>query len=304
MGKKNLMITLLIFLLLLLTSCSQGNNPKTSGDPQPEPATENPNEKPAEKPDAKPDTKPDDTEKPDTNPGVKPAEQPDHNNNNSSPNNPSPSSNPYEITKTNYTENNIKINYPQLKKSSDQQKEKTINELIKKEAIKVLNYYLPEVQDLTLEINYEIKSKSPSLLSIQYTGVGYMNSAAHPNNHYYTTNIDIETGTILQLKDMVNIDENFVGNLKQNAKSMKPEHQGILNSIHPSDLLNMLTNADSLDNIGTENQSDTFSYFTSDSLGISIPVSHAEGDHAEFEITYQAIAQNIHSLLLLSLLQR
>ncbi|MBT2723952.1 PdaC/SigV domain-containing protein [Bacillus sp. ISL-46] len=297
MGKKNLNITLLIFLLLLLTSCSQGNNSKTNGDPQPEPSTENPNEKPTDKPDAKPGS----AEKPDTNPGVKPAEKPD---NNSSPNNPGPSSNPYEITKTNYTENNIKINYPQLTKSSDQQKEKTINQLLKKEAIKVLNYYLPEVQDLTLEINYEIKSKSPSLLSIQYTGVGYMNGAAHPNNHYYTTNIDIETGTILQLKDMINIDENFVGNLKQNAKSMKPEHQGILNSIHPSDLLNMLTNADSLDNIGTENQSDTFSYFTSDSLGISIPVSHAEGDHAEFEITYQAIAQNIHSLLLLSLLQQ
>ncbi|MFL6558318.1 MAG: hypothetical protein ACJ8MO_19655, partial [Bacillus sp. (in: firmicutes)] len=143
MGKKNLMITLLIFLLLLLTSCSQGNNPKTSVDPQPEPATENPNEKPAEKPEPKPDA----AEKPDTNPGVKPAEQPDNNNNNSSPNNPSPSSNPYEITKTTYTENNIKINYPQLTKSSDQQKEKTINQLIKKEAIKVLNYYLPDLQD-------------------------------------------------------------------------------------------------------------------------------------------------------------
>jgi hypothetical protein len=282
---------------LLLTSCSQGNNPKTSGDPQPDPAAGNPNGQPADKP----TDKPEDAEKPDTNPGVKPAEQPD---NNSSPNNPSPSSNPYEITKTNYTENNIKINYPQLTKSSDHQKEKTINQLIKKEAIKVLNYYLPDLQDLTLEINYGIKSKSPSLLSIQYTGVGYMNGAAHPNNHYYTTNIDIETGTILKLKDMINIDKKFVDNLKQNAKSMKPEHQGILSSIHPSDLLNMLTNADSLDNIGTENQSDTFSYFTSDSLGISIPVSHAEGDHAEFEITYQAIAQNIHSLLLLSLLQQ
>lgn len=301
MGKKNLIIMLLIFLLLVLTSCSQGNNSKTNGDPQPEPATENPNEQPADKPTDKPDAKPDDAEKPDTKPGVKPAEQPD---NNSSPNNPSPTSNPYEITKATYTKNNIKINYPQLTKSSDQHKEKTINRLVKNEAIKVLNYYLPEVQDLTLEINYEIKSKSPSLLSIQYTGVGYMNGAAHPNNHYYTTNIDIETGTILKLKDMINIDENFVGNLKQNAKSMKPEHQGNLNSIHPSDLLNMLTKADSLDNIGTENHSDTFSYITSDSLGISIPVSHAEGDHAEFEITYQAIAQNIHSLLLLSLLQQ
>lgn len=50
---------------------------------------------------------------------------------------------------------------------------------------------------------------------------------------------------------------------------------------------------DSLDNIGTEKQSDVFSYLTADSLGISIGVSHALGDHAEFEIRYEEIKDNI-----------
>jgi len=46
----------------------------------------------------------------------------------------------------------------------------------------------------------------------------------------------------------------------------------------------MFNNADSLDNIGTVNQSDIFSYITEDTLGISVSVSYAEGDHIEFEI--------------------
>lgn len=301
MKKKKIRMMLIILFLLLLTSCGKGENITTNGDPQPEPAAEPPDTTPDENPTQQPDAKPNDEDpgkNPDTTPGVKPAEPPDNNNNQGS------ISDPYEITKANYTENDIKITYPQITKSNDQQKEGIINALIKHETMKVLNYYLPEIQDLTLEINYEIKSKSASLLSIQYTGVGYMNGAARPNNHFYTTTIDFEMGNRLKLTDMVNIDENFIENLKHNAKPIKPEHQGILNSIPTSDLLNMLTNADSLDNIGTENQSDTFSYFTSDSLGINIPVSHAEGDHAEFEISYQAIAQNINSLLLLSLLQQ
>jgi hypothetical protein len=290
---------LVILFLLLLTSCNQGKNISTKGDPKPkpEPATETPDKQSDDNPTKPPVNKPN-TENPDTPPGVKPAEKPDNNNK------PSLTNNPYEMTKANYTENDIKINYPQISKSSDQQKQEIINALVKNESLKVLNYYLPEVQGLTLEINYEITSQSTSLLSIQYTGVGYMNGAATPNNHYYTTNIDFETGNILRLKDMINIDENFIENLKKNAISIKPEHNGLLNSIPTSELRNMLTNADSLNNIGTENQADTFSYFTSDSLGISIPVSHAEGDHAEFEITFQTIAQNIKSLLLLSLLQQ
>lgn len=301
MKKKNIRMILVILFLLLLTSCSQGENITTNKDPQPEPAAETPDTNPDQNPTQQPDAKPNDEEpdkNPDTTPGVKPAEPPDNNNNLGS------TSDPYEITKANYTDHDIKINYPQITKSSDQQKEGIINALIKHETLKVLNYYLPEIQDLTLEINFEIKSKSASLLSIQYTGVGYMNGASRPNNHFYTTTIDFEMGNSLRLTDMVNIDKNFVETLKKNANPVKPEHQGILNSIATNELLNMLTNADSLDNIGTENQSDTFSYFTSDSLGISIPVSHAEGDHAEFEISYQTIAQNINSLLLLSLLQQ
>jgi hypothetical protein len=45
--------------------------------------------------------------------------------------------------------------------------------------------------------------------------------------------------------------------------------------------------------MGEENSSNSFSYFTNDSLGISIGVIHVLGDHAEFEIKYEDIKDNM-----------
>lgn len=45
--------------------------------------------------------------------------------------------------------------------------------------------------------------------------------------------------------------------------------------------------------MGVDNTSFLFSYFTNDSLGISIGVIHALGDHAEFEIKYEELKEVI-----------
>ena len=59
------------------------------------------------------------------------------------------------------------------------------------------------------------------------------------------------------------------------------------------DLIKSFNNADSLAIVGTANQYDTFSYFTKDSLGISVSVSPFAGGHAEFEMKYQDIQDNL-----------
>lgn len=194
-----------------------------------------------------------------------------------------------EITKESYTDNDIKINYPQIKNLSDSNKQKIVNKIIKNEALKGLNYYSGTNSGLTMEINYDIKLKSANLLSIQYSGIGSVKRVAHPNNLFYTTNIDINKGCRLRLKDIVTIDEHFVEAFKKDKKALNPEHSSLLDSFSDEDLIKDFRRADSLDNIGTENQSDTFSYLTKDSLGISISVGHAAGDHAEFEIKYRDI---------------
>ncbi|WP_081756810.1 DUF4163 domain-containing protein [Gorillibacterium massiliense] len=204
----------------------------------------------------------------------------------------------FTIEKSNVTKNddklNYTINYPQISGLSDTDKQKMINSTLKNEALKVLNYYESPYGSVELNLDYEIVLKNPSLLSVQYRGLGSVSNAAHPNSLFFTTNLNIKTGEKLRLKDIVNLDEGFAYKfLHGEFKALFSEHNEALGNLTNGDILKDFTEADSLDNLGTENQSDVFSYFTSDSLGISISVGHAMGDHAEFEIKYEDIKDNI-----------
>jgi len=210
----------------------------------------------------------------------------------------------YQISKNVYTNKNITINYPQITNLGDANKQKSINEIIKSEALKVLDYYKGITDVVTLNINYDIKLKSENLLSLQYSGIGYAKSAAHPNNLLYTTNINLNKGTRLKLTDIVKVDQNLVNKFRTGTyksqqadpdKSLQTAAKESVQQLTTADLIKNFNNADSLDSIGTVNQSDTFSYFTKDSLGVSVPISPAAGDHSEFEIKYQDIQNNINS---------
>jgi len=215
----------------------------------------------------------------------------------------SSSTDTYQLSKNVYTNKNITVNYPQIINLGDTNKQKSINEIIKSEALKVLNYHNDNTDDLTLNINYEIKWKSGNLLSLQYSGVGYSKGVAHPNNLLYTTNINLDKVAKLKLTDIVKVDQTLVNKFKNGTyksqqtpdQSLKAAAEESVQLLTTDTLIKNFNNADSLDNIGTENQSDTFSYFTKDSLGISVGISHAAGDHAEFEIKYQDIQNNINT---------
>ena len=207
-----------------------------------------------------------------------------------------------QLTKTVYTDKKITINYPQIINYGDNDKQKSINKIIKSDALKVLDYYKDYTDEVTLDINYIIKINGGNFLSIQYSGIGYSKGAAHPNNLFYTRNILLDNGSKIRLKDLIKIDENFVGKFKhgtyksQEVKSNKSLEEAAKTSVQQmttADLINRFNNADSLENIGTENQSDTFSYLSKDSLGICVSISHAAGDYAVFEIKYDDILDYI-----------
>lgn len=205
----------------------------------------------------------------------------------------------YKITKLNYSKSyaqlKYNIKYPQISGLSDNDKQKNINRTLKDEALKVSKYYENPYGSVEFDIDYKVALKNPNILSIQYSGVGSVSNAAHPNNLFYTTNINIKTGDRLRLKDIVNIDKNFANKfLNGEFKTLWPEQGGALKHFTNEEIQEYFEEADSLDNIGTEKQSDVFSYFMNDSLGISISVAHAIGDHAEFEIKYQNIKDNIN----------
>lgn len=204
----------------------------------------------------------------------------------------------YKVTELNYSKSYDKlkynIKYPQISGLSDSDKQKKINSTLKNEALKVLKYYENPYGSVELSIDYKVILKNQNILSIQYSGVGSVSNAAHPNNLFFTTNINIKTGNRLRLKDIVNIDKNFANKfLNGEFKALWPEHNEALKQFTNEEIQEYFMEADSLDNIGTEKQSDVFSYFTTDFLGISISVSHAIGDHAEFEIKYKYLKDNI-----------
>ena len=197
----------------------------------------------------------------------------------------------YDISSKTFQQNKSKITYPVVE-STDVDKTKRANELIKSEALKGLKYYEDAGADFSLDISYQVKLKGSKLVSIQYQGVGSVKGAAHPNNLFYTTTINVETGERVKLQDLVKIDESFATTLKSGKwKALKSEQSAALNAFSTAELMKRLLAADSLDSIGTDQQSDTFSYLTKDALGISLNVGHAAGDHAEFEIKFDELVQ-------------
>ncbi|NQX71658.1 DUF4163 domain-containing protein [Paenibacillus alba] len=194
----------------------------------------------------------------------------------------------YEIVKEIYTNNkNIIIHYPQINNLSDNVKQNKVNQIIKDNAYGYLkDFSQEEINNLSWDINYRIAWESKNLLSIQYSGYSYDEGAAHPVNQFYSTNIDMEKLITLKLKDLINIDEDFVTKLKKGSlKSTILEQSDTFERHTNQEWVEMLNNADS-------NESEIKTYLTKDSIGISVEVAHVIGDHAEFEIKYEDLSNN------------
>lgn len=196
----------------------------------------------------------------------------------------------YKLTKTNYNKDMIKISYPKVSGLKDKEKEKEINELIEQGAISGSNYYKDIEGKVDLEIDYLVKLQDEKTLSLVFTGLGIASGTAHPTDHFYTVNIDLENVKLFKLGDFIKVNDNLVDRLKNgDFKLLNNNQQEIINIIERDSLIKGLTNADSLDKIGTKDQVDYFSYLTEDSLGISVGVPHVAGDHAEFEIKFNQL---------------
>ena len=216
-------------------------------------------------------------------------------NNNNQKNYDSPEEINYKIIDERYIDKEIIIVYPQITNLGDDNKQKSINDVLKTEALTVLGFY-ENSNDVLLEINYNITWQSKNIFSVQYSGIANAKDATYPLRLFYTSNINITSGSKLCLKDFVKIDENFVNSFR-NYKVKNPEinqasaraFDYIINTYSVEDLIRYFESADS----SYENSAFTFSYFTKHFFGISIEVPHAVGDHMEIELRYEDIKDNI-----------
>ncbi|WP_252250695.1 DUF4163 domain-containing protein [Clostridium sp. ZBS13] len=215
---------------------------------------------------------------------------------NESPKNLKEKSNECQVVSKDYSKNNVKINYPELKNSNDNEKLKSINRYLKEGALKVLDDYIkddPNLKAVDLNVNYDVKFKNEKYISIVYKGEVNVEGAAYPSSIFYTTNVDLESGNIIRLSDYSNVDD-ILNELKdpknikviaENDELAAAQKEFILN-IGNDKLISMLKNADFHQvngNIESPKEG-VYSYLHKDSVVISLQVNHAIGDHAEFTL--------------------
>lgn len=188
----------------------------------------------------------------------------------------------YSITKQPYNNdeggNSIHIEYPLL--YSEIHSMATSNDIIK-DGIRqyVTDYYGAGIHNLTLELSYAVEFSEENLLSFSFRGLGNVKSAAHPNNLFFTITIGMPEQNRLKLGELYCLNADFLGIVKNN---LLKQHPASVNVFNDSELSALLLQADSP-------TGDCFSFFTKDSLVISIPVPHALGDYMETKIKYDDI---------------
>lgn len=202
----------------------------------------------------------------------------------------------YTIVNKTYSKNNVKIIYPQIKDFSDTSKLNLINKDLEDGALSILSMYAkddPNLSELTMEINYEVKLKNNKYISIVYSGYSNVKGAAYSPSIFYTTNINLENGTIIKLVDYANVD-NIVKKLKDlsnvkvlsDEKELKEAQKVTLMNIDDAELLSTLKDSD----FHMENgklalpEKGAYSYMDGDNVVISLQLNHALGDHGEFSV--------------------
>ncbi|WP_347882307.1 DUF4163 domain-containing protein [Paenibacillus polymyxa] len=200
----------------------------------------------------------------------------------------------YELIQEEYSKNGIVIKYPQIIKLKDIAKQKSLNKILKADALEGLQNYADSNSGVHVEIDYEIKRQSERFLSVQYTGIRYVKDAAYPSHMFYTTNLDMKQASRIRLRDLVKVEKPFIELIKSGKiTAVQPEQQGLIGDFTKDDLIQLLTNADVTKGSLAEVEMESFSYFTNDSLGMSVPMAHVVGDHAEYKIRFAQIPENI-----------
>lgn len=196
---------------------------------------------------------------------------------------------PYTIVTAIFSQDNIKIEYPQIKGLEDKSKEKVINDLIKNDLLKneveePINTYGDGT--LTMNWNYQVTLSTPELLSVIYTGNSEIEGAAFSTNDIYTITIDLKNATKLILSDFTTIDTNLAQKIK---RSTVVTNEAVKNGMDTYDLITEIQNEDDQTLIkGLSEQWPYYTFYvTPNSLVISIAVSHAGGDYALIELPGQ-----------------
>lgn len=184
----------------------------------------------------------------------------------------------YTLEEKNYThEDNISLKYPTIVCDDKKFSEKN-NELILEHIEKYLEERIDNIDNFTLDINYEVKEKTNEMLSILFYGSMYVKYAAHPSSIVFTINLGLKNEVRLKISD-------FTDNMDGIADVLLDDTNNTENHISSSQTtLNYLRNEYSRVEILSELESADIgvgwqSFIQNGELGIVVLLPHVMGGY-------------------------
>ena len=184
-----------------------------------------------------------------------------------------------KTTLATYTNGKISLQYPVIENLDNAS---SINELIKKNALSIIDAYDIDEKKDTLSIQCKVISADRSRITLTYTGTLSVGGGAHPSNIFYTNTIDTRNGSNLDLPyltdpktlaEYVLSDDCVYQNSSPELKAAMKNVNADRNQAYYTELFQ---NADFP---FTGNFPESFSYEYEGDVYVSIPVPHAAGDY-------------------------
>ena len=110
------------------------------------------------------------------------------------------------IVTARYEQDKILITYPQFEEIEKDLSIEKINEQIKQDALKILEFY-EVIKEDTLEVSYEIKGSFKTDISIVYKGYYLKKGASYPINIIYTSNLELKDVSRYNLAERVDLEQ-------------------------------------------------------------------------------------------------
>jgi hypothetical protein len=174
-----------------------------------------------------------------------------------------------------YQKNNkdYTANYPQL--SEEAPNYKKANDLMENTGLKTILSMGLQKTDATMEVKVrsDLTYYNTEFISATFDETSSVSTAAHPNAEFRTVNFDLKKGTAVTTADMI------VKNDALNALLLTAAKKKVDNSMESQVTAAVIKK-------GMESCS---IYFTKTSVGFSLVVPHALGDHLEVTIRYNDI---------------
>ncbi|WP_313585063.1 hypothetical protein [Lacrimispora sp.] len=208
----------------------------------------------------------------------------------------------YRIVESIYTDNNetanqfVDIKYPQICGLGNNHVEQSINDQIKTTALEVLDEFTT-LDEMEISVKYSLDISSPSYLSLHFIRKSFHSAQAYPLIRIIALNFDIDSGEKIILKDVISIDDNFVKSFFHNFQL-----QGSYESLDEKNIINKyVSEVISIEKFYACDEdlfSDCQSYFTDNSLFISIAVPYSAGSYAVYEAKFTDINELLNDKLI------